>query len=284
MANPVAVITFHHFHPAPGRLSVPPDLLETVLRALKQRYTFIAWEQFKEYLAGRRAAPRGCVLATFDDGYLDQYLHGFPVFQRLDVPFVVFLVTGFIREQTRCRTALERVDHKAIWRDPHPDYFLNTAELRMMNASGLAGFGSHSESHLHCRGKTEALLREEFNRSHAAIRSLNLERSPHGFCWPQGAYDSLALEVIRDSPYRFAFSTFEGGFRPGDDPFTIRRIDCSSFSGDNRDYTSRLRRKLWIYTSGVFGHWYSAFKNYRESCLNRGRIRKRNEVREHGRG
>ena len=277
MANPVVILTLHHVHPGRDRLTVPPELFDTALTMIRRRRRIIAYDRFKQWMAGEAPVPAGCVLLTFDDGYLDNYLHAFPILQRHAAAALIFPITGLVAESDRYRQQMPAMDHKALLAARDPAGFLNTAEIRAMHASGLVDVASHSVSHLYFRGIEAAAMRAEFDASLAFIRQMGCETAPHGFCWPGGQFDDEALAAIRQSPYELAFSTVDGPWRRGDDPYTIRRVDVSSYSGDPADYLARLRKKLFIYGTPVVGHWYSGFKALRSvagrrlSALFRGR-------------
>ncbi len=263
MANPVVILTFHHVHPYADRLTVPPDLFAEALRYVQQRHAFITYESFKAWLFHDVPAPCGQVLLTFDDGYLDNYLFAYPVLDRLEIPAVVFPVTGLVQDSQQCREAMTAIGHKSLWEKVDPTYFINTAELAAMRQSGLLAFASHSHTHISFCGRTQWEMQQEFSQSAACIRRFGGESEPYGFCWPGGKFDAAALEAIRRSPYRLAFSTIDGAWHRGDDPYTIRRIDISSFSGDPKDYLRRLRKKLFVYGTPVLSRWYAGFKAQR---------------------
>jgi peptidoglycan/xylan/chitin deacetylase (PgdA/CDA1 family) len=267
MLNPITIITFHHISPERDHLTVPPQLLETTLLELKKRYTFISYDEFKHIAYSDMPIPNRHALVTLDDGYLDNYLYAFPILRKLSVPTVVFIVTGHVKESNRCRNSMSFVKHKILKKHPDPNYFINTKELAQMHKSGLMAFASHTDTHLICRDKSEAELSREFEISHKKLKSWINDDPPYGFCWPAGVFDDKALTAIAQSPYKFAFSTRDGGWYRGDNLFTIRRIDCSSYSGDPRDYSFRLKKKLWIYSSKIIGRWYRTFKDIRENAF-----------------
>jgi peptidoglycan/xylan/chitin deacetylase (PgdA/CDA1 family) len=69
--------------------------LEGVIRFFKDRhYEFISPDQLVEWLPNRKN-KRKFVIFTFDDGYADNYLHAYPVFKKHDVPFTIYVTTGF---------------------------------------------------------------------------------------------------------------------------------------------------------------------------------------------
>jgi peptidoglycan/xylan/chitin deacetylase (PgdA/CDA1 family) len=73
---------------SPGRLKA---LLESICRA----YTPISLDRFLEVIPGGRPVSNS-ILITFDDGYANVFTHAFPVFDKMGIPFAVFVTTGMV--------------------------------------------------------------------------------------------------------------------------------------------------------------------------------------------
>ena len=263
MSDPVLILTFHHIRPEPDKLTVPPSLFRSILQHLKESYAFISYQDFIDFWTGRKPVSGKTILLTMDDGYLDNYIYAFPILRELSIPSVIFPITGLIESSSTCRRRVDFIEHKTLKNERDSAFFINSAELADMRKSQLVSFASHTHSHMLCKNRTEKDLLHEFTTSHQALLTLTGDSPPYGFCWPGGEFDRNALSVIRKTPYTFAFSTIEGACFSGDDAYTIRRIDCSSFSGDIDDYQSRIRKKLSLYNTPIIGKGYSSFKHFR---------------------
>ena len=76
-------------------------LEETVLSYREQGYYFVSMDQLCDILDGKeKNKPFVCI--TFDDGYRDNFTEALPVFKRLEVPFAVYVTTGFIDNICLC--------------------------------------------------------------------------------------------------------------------------------------------------------------------------------------
>ena len=71
--------------------------LETGLKELQdQDVMFISMDQLHEMLGKPEASKdQRFALLTLDDGYRDNYSNVFPLCKRLDIPFTLYLITGF---------------------------------------------------------------------------------------------------------------------------------------------------------------------------------------------
>jgi peptidoglycan/xylan/chitin deacetylase (PgdA/CDA1 family) len=264
MTLPLPILTFHHIHPERDVLTIPPRLFERALVETKRRHTFIDYTTFTEWLLHDKPLPPNPLLLTLDDGYLDNFIYAFPVLEKLKIPGVLFAVTGMVEEATTVRKEMPPfLDHKRLEAAPDPAYFINTAEIEAMEASGLITVESHTVSHFACKGADAGRIEDELLESLAFIQSHSYPRKHYGFCWPRGRFDKRALEIIRKTPYDFAFSTVEGTCRRDGDRYTLRRIDCSSYDGDETRYLRRLRRKLFIYGAPGLSHLYERFREWR---------------------
>jgi peptidoglycan/xylan/chitin deacetylase (PgdA/CDA1 family) len=98
-----AIICLHRVLPEEEKspLSIPRDLemtpqfLETMVKVMRNEgYQFVPLERVLEII---KTSPltRYCAI-TFDDGYLDNLTHAYPVLAALDVPFTIYVTSGFI--------------------------------------------------------------------------------------------------------------------------------------------------------------------------------------------
>ena len=100
----LTVINYHRIED-PGRpgfdsflpnVSAHPDQFDQQLAYLRQWFHVISINELIDWLAGAGKLPSHAALITFDDGYLDNYIHAFPVLRRHQLPALIFLTTGHI--------------------------------------------------------------------------------------------------------------------------------------------------------------------------------------------
>ncbi|WP_265519007.1 polysaccharide deacetylase family protein [Nitratireductor luteus] len=101
------IFTLHHVRPATSTLtrpnallSITPTFLEEAIQACLERgMTPLPLEDLPERLADSRD-KRAYFCFTLDDGYRDNAQFATPVFRKYDVPYTIFLTSGFV-ERTR---------------------------------------------------------------------------------------------------------------------------------------------------------------------------------------
>jgi peptidoglycan/xylan/chitin deacetylase (PgdA/CDA1 family) len=98
-----AIMTLHHVRPPrPGRfqpnrlLEVTPGFFERVVRRLRRSGTdLVSLDEMHRRLIERDFKKR-FVCLTFDDGYRDNLEHAYPILKKYEVPFTIYVATGFI--------------------------------------------------------------------------------------------------------------------------------------------------------------------------------------------
>jgi len=73
---------------------ITPEHLEDVIKFfLKNKYCVISLNNINDYLTNRKSQP--FVIFTFDDGYYDNIEYAYPIFEKYNIPFTIFITTQF---------------------------------------------------------------------------------------------------------------------------------------------------------------------------------------------
>jgi peptidoglycan/xylan/chitin deacetylase (PgdA/CDA1 family) len=95
-----AIMTLHHVRPPrrgqPNRLlEVTPTFFERVIRRLRRSGTdLVSLDEMYRRMTERDFKKR-FVCITFDDGYRDNLEYAYPVLKKYEVPFAIYVATGF---------------------------------------------------------------------------------------------------------------------------------------------------------------------------------------------
>jgi len=272
-AKAVPVLMHHHVTPAGGMINVSPENFDSQIAWLaRDGWTSLTLDQFAGFLAGR-PVPRKSILITFDDGYLDNWVHAHPILQRHGMHAVLFLVSGWVgdgpvrphagQKAPPLRTPAHRACEAAIAEGRADEVMIRWSEARRMIASG--SFEVHCHTHRHCRwyelglspAALRATLREDLQRSrHTLARELG-PLSDH-LCWPFGYFDADYLAVAREQGFRHLHSTHAFGRNlPGGDREHIYR-----FPVRNRP-ASWLRQRIRASYHPLLAPLFNRFKAWR---------------------
>lgn len=120
---------------------------------------------------------------TFDDGYRDVYTNAFPLLADRQIPFTLYVTTGFVEgEEVSGGAAAAKA--------------LSWSMIREMLDSGLVTVGAHTHSHPDVRELDEAEVAEELKMSDDIISS-RLGITASHFAYPWGYWSETADRIVR---------------------------------------------------------------------------------------
>jgi len=199
-----------------GIYSIAPEAFAAHIRCLADTFgsQFAALDNVVAHGAG--------YALTFDDGYRDNLTVAAPQLSAASLPFTVFVTLDFI--------------------DSGEPQYLSRAELKEL--AGLPGvtIGTHGRSHRALTQLNDLDLADELYRSKSELEDL-IGQAVSSMSYPYGAFDVRVRAAAQQAGYAIAACSRFGGFRKGDDPLTVPRIDIWADDG-----LSRLLAK-------TRGHW-----------------------------
>lgn len=269
-ARAVPVLMYHHVTPRPGLVTISPMAFEVHMTWLAHHgYHTLTADQLLAFLQSRASVPARSVVITFDDGYLDNYVHAYPVLKRLGLHAIIFTVTGWMGDGPARAHAdgtddlPDCPDHRTCKRlieaGESDRAMLRWSEIETMTADGTVEIHSHTHSHLrwdqfHPNATARlAALREDLERSRATLAA-HLGETDRHLCWPWGYFEPEYLSLASEIGFESQYSVIRGTNQPGDDVTTIRRIDTKERS------SNWLARQLFIYRSPTLAKLYLALR------------------------
>ena len=108
LSRNVPILAYHRVLDVPDENAYPFDIelvsasVEQFTRqmaVLRKSYHPITFETLLKHLDAGEPPPRGSIIVTFDDGFVDNYRIAFPVLRKLGIPATIFLSTGYIDSQ-----------------------------------------------------------------------------------------------------------------------------------------------------------------------------------------
>jgi peptidoglycan/xylan/chitin deacetylase (PgdA/CDA1 family) len=253
-AKAVPVLMYHHVSPAPGLVTISPENFRAQMRWLAGHgYTTIGCDDLARFLRGE-PLPAKSVLLTFDDGYLDNYVHAHPVLTEFGLKAALFLITGWIGDGAARACSGEAAvpatpDHNAcktaVQAGRADDVMLRWSEVLAMREAGTFEFHSHTHTHTRWdrveaeRKLRDARLADDLARSRVTLRERLGVATPH-LCWPQGYHDAGYVATALAQGFTMLYTTLPGTNAISGEAAHLRRIAVK----DDADW---LRGRLWIY-------------------------------------
>lgn len=266
---------YHHVSSSPGMITITPERFEQHVAWLAHAgYTTLDADGFARFLAGG-TVPEKSVMLTFDDGYLDNWVHAHPILARYGMQAVMFVVTGNVHDgpvrphadsgKALPPTPEHRACEAAIAQGRADEVTVRWSEIHAMQEAGTFDFHSHTHTHTRwdklCADPREksARLREDLEQSREALARMMGQVSDH-LCWPQGYFDDDYVSQARAAGFRHLYTTDPRGQNvPGTDAGHIYRITAKDEAG------TWLRRRLWLARSRVLGPMYDSVRYRRRA-------------------
>jgi peptidoglycan/xylan/chitin deacetylase (PgdA/CDA1 family) len=254
------ILMYHHVSPAPGLVTVSPATFRDHMQTLAHAgWRSAGLAEVEQFLAGKPLPAKTCVI-SFDDGYLDNYLHAHPVLVEFGLKAVLFVVTGWLGDGPARRGAdLACPDHneckRLIAAGEADRAMARWSELEEMAAAGSFEFHSHTQSHTRWdreiadAEERDARLAQDLATSRAALRERLGIDSRH-LCWPQGYYDEAYLRVARAAGFDYLYTTEKRINTPDVSPQHLGRVVTKEKPG------GWLASRLGIYSRPWLGRLY----------------------------
>lgn len=200
--------------PEQRALEVTPDFLEqTILDYRQKGYTFISIDELSSLLTTHYTlSTKKNICLTFDDGYQDNHDIAYPLLKRLEVPFAVYVTTGFIDNRL------------PMWWYASERLGITTESLKALDADPLCTIGAHTVSHPRLDTLSLDDQQKEITQSRQELEAL-LGHPIHHFSYPHGAYNADTLTIVKQQSFRTALCAWGGTVRRGANPLTLPRIE-----------------------------------------------------------
>lgn len=261
-ASALPVLMYHHVSPAPGLVTVSPETFHTQMRWLAEHnYHSVGAAELEAFLAGQ-PLPVKSVMISFDDGYLDNFVHAHPVLREFGLKAVLFLITGWIGEgalRPQGVTPNHRICMELSQKGRAAEMMLNWTEIAEMQAAGTFEFHTHTHTHNRwdrtisdVEQRREALLTDIVSSRQTLQSRLGIF-SNH-LCWPQGYYDDDYIDVAQQAGFHHLYTVEKGTVLPGSDSLRLPRIVVK----DRAD--GWFGRRLGVYRHAWLGRLYTGFR------------------------
>ena len=165
-------------HEAASGMNMPPAKFEQLLQYLVKKgahFCFVSEiDQFPE--------QKNIVALSFDDGFLDNYLHAYPLLKKYNAKATIYLATQI--------QGIEK---------------LNVQQILEMSNSGVIEFGAHTQHHVNLLKLDDEQAYQEIQNSKHDVEAL-VGRCP-SFAYPFGRFNEKHQQMAKDIGFKNAVST-----------------------------------------------------------------------------
>lgn len=213
----ISVLLYHRVSDSVrDNLTVGIEQFDRQMALLRKHCTVLPIEDVLDVKSLPRCRkPAVCV--TFDDGYLDNYVHAVPSLLRHQIPAAFFVSTGIVS------TDDQRFRHDVRRGNPLIPV-MQWDQLRKMKAAGFT-IGSHTVTHIDCASEPTAVVWDELVRSQADLhRELGLETCI--LAYPYGGRQHMTpdrLDLVKQAGYSGCLAAYGGVNIGAVDRFDVRR-------------------------------------------------------------
>lgn len=192
-----------HSEGSNSELEVTPEFLKQTINNYRyQGYHFVSIDEACEIINhGSTDHPFVCL--TFDDGYQNNYDIAYPILKQMNVPFAIYITTGFIDNRL------------PMWWYKGDNMGIGTDSLKALDADPLCTIGAHTVSHPKLDTLSPEEQREEIMQSKQELEAL-LSHPIRHFSYPHGSYNDDTLKIANGCHFVSALCAWGGSIRKGD--------------------------------------------------------------------
>lgn len=178
---------------------ITPDRLESIIvEYIDKGYKFISIDEVcgilsslekKSYISRFYSAlkERKFICVTLDDGYEDNYTNAYPIFQKYNIPFCIYVTTSYINN-----IFLARVDTPPS---------LKEWQIYVMSQNPLCTIGAHTMTHPNMATLSDNQQRMELEGSIDRLERLIHKKIKH-ITIPYGSYNKTTFQLVSDLDIR----------------------------------------------------------------------------------
>jgi peptidoglycan/xylan/chitin deacetylase (PgdA/CDA1 family) len=269
-AKALPILMYHHVSPQPGLVTITPEHFAAQMAWLAgQGYHTARCADLEGFLQGK-PLPAKSLLLTFDDGYLDNYVHAYPILRQHGLHAVIFVVTDWIGDGPARPVAGEsgapallnhRECYASIQAGRADEAVMRWSEVERTRAEGIFEFQSHTASHTRWDrvganpAEKVSALRADLERSQETLCQRLGQTDPH-LCWPQGYFDADYVSVANELGFSHLYTTRPGTVCSDTEAARLPRIVVKDKGA------AWLASRLRLYRSPMLARWYGRLKGH----------------------
>lgn len=227
--NTPVLLLYHQIQDLPKSLdpfgiSVTPENFAAQMHDLKaQGYTAYTLRDAVHKMHTGESLPAKSVVITFDDGYLDNYTHAWPILKEVGFPATIFLVPSYIGQS-------------ALWDGEHGAQLplMDWSQIAEMESAGIE-FGSHTHTHAALDTLPTDQIRDQLCTSKRVLDE-KLQQPVETLAYPYEQFTAEVQSIAKDCGYHAACGTS----KMAENPFNMWRVEIGKADTDINTFRWKL--------------------------------------------
>jgi peptidoglycan/xylan/chitin deacetylase (PgdA/CDA1 family) len=196
---------------------IPTATLDAHLQFISENYNVISLIDVYNSLTSNIELPENPIVLTFDDGWRGVYTEAFPLLEKHNLRFTIFLITSHYEQK---------------------EAYLTKAQIQEMIDSGLVEIGNHTVHHPTLGFLNQNNIEKEIKDADAALKQ-DFGIQTTTFAYPGGSYNKTVLKILEKLGYKTAVTVNAGTQQSADGLLLLKRIAI-----DGSDTVEMLKTKL----------------------------------------
>jgi peptidoglycan/xylan/chitin deacetylase (PgdA/CDA1 family) len=201
------ILLYHH---------PPANLEEQFAHLVEHGYVSVSLKQVADAMNGGTGLPDKPIVITFDDGFADQ-MPVLDLLKKYNLKAVFYIINGGQGSNFHIGANKKANDPEG------GDGYLSWDQIRTLDTSGYAEIAAHTTDHLDLARQSPEVQRFEIVEGKRYLEE-KLGHMVTNFCYPYGAFNASAIQIIKDAGFASATTTLPGTDQSVATAYTMRRI------------------------------------------------------------
>lgn len=210
------------FHEIPEK-----GLFKNRLIWLKENYNILSFEEINNHSLTKY--KKQSISISFDDGFSCWHEIAAPILEELKIPATFFICSGILNKNKSIRTNFIKQN---LNRSQKSLTAISKEQVKDISRKKLFNIGGHTINHIDLGNpKYIKIMKNEIYNDHQELSEI-IGKKVKYFAYPRGRFQNLSkksFELIKNSPYEYAFTTIPAFFSRETNPYLIPR-DSMEFS------------------------------------------------------
>ena len=193
-------------------LEVTPKFLEQTIESYRcQGCKFVSIDEACTIIQAGKHPERPFVCFTFDDGYQDTFDLAYPILKQHNVPFAVYVTTGFVDKTAQ------------MWWYEQADV-MDWEQVKILDNDPLCTICVHTVTHPRLSTLTEDSAHKEITSSKRRLEEVLGHPIQH-FSYPHGDYNTTTIQLVKEANFKSSLMAWGGPIRRGANLLLLPRIE-----------------------------------------------------------